>query len=75
MKAMQLTGIRRIEMTDLPEPVISGPKDVKIKLSVLGICGSDIHYYVNGRIGSQVVSYPFAVGHECAGIVIETGKT
>ncbi|HNR43242.1 MAG TPA: alcohol dehydrogenase catalytic domain-containing protein [Bacteroidales bacterium] len=74
MKAMQLTGIRRIEMTDLPEPVISGPKDVKIKLSVLGICGSDIHYYVNGRIGSQVVSYPFAVGHECAGIVIETGK-
>jgi L-iditol 2-dehydrogenase len=42
-------------------------------MSVLGICGSDIHYYTNGRIGSQVVEYPFAVGHEGAGIVVETG--
>lgn len=74
MKAMRLTGIRRMEMTEIPEPVITGPKDVKIKLSVLGICGSDIHYYVNGRIGSQVVDYPFTVGHECAGIVTEAGK-
>ncbi len=74
MKAMQLTGIRRMEMTDIPEPVITRPKDVKIKLRVLGICGSDIHYYVNGKIGSQVVSYPFTVGHESAGIVTETGK-
>ncbi len=73
MKAMRLTGIRQMEMMEIPEPVISGPKDVKIKLKVLGICGSDIHYYVSGRIGSQVVEYPFAVGHECAGIVVETG--
>ena len=40
----------------------------------VGICGSDIHYYVSGQIGSQVVEYPFAVGHEGAGVVIETGK-
>ncbi len=74
MKAMRLTGIRRMEMMEIPEPVLTGPKDVKIKLSVLGICGSDIHYYVNGKIGSQVVKYPFAVGHECAGIVTDTGN-
>ncbi len=74
MKAMQLTGIRRMEMMEIQEPVIAGPGDVKIKLRVLGICGSDIHYYVNGKIGSQVVKYPFTVGHECAGIVTETGK-
>jgi L-iditol 2-dehydrogenase len=72
MKAMQLTGIRQMEMTDIPEPLIAGPKDVKIKLRVLGICGSDIHYYLNGRIGSQIVKYPFTVGHECAGTVTET---
>ncbi|NMC38331.1 MAG: alcohol dehydrogenase catalytic domain-containing protein [Bacteroidales bacterium] len=74
MKAMQLTGIRQMEMMDIPEPVITGPKDVKIRLRVLGICGSDIHYYVKGKIGSQIVSYPFTVGHECAGIVTGTGK-
>lgn len=74
MKAMMLTGIRMMEMMDVPEPAIVNPTDVKIKMSVLGICGSDIHYYTQGRIGSQVVQYPFPVGHEGAGIVVATGK-
>jgi len=73
MKAMMLTGIREMKMMDVPDPVLKYPNDVKIKLSVLGICGSDIHYYTHGKIGSQIVEYPFTVGHECAGIVIETG--
>jgi L-iditol 2-dehydrogenase len=73
MKAMMLTGIREMELKEVPDPIIVNPDDVKIKLLVLGICGSDIHYYTSGRIGSQVVKYPFTVGHECAGEVIETG--
>jgi L-iditol 2-dehydrogenase len=73
MKSMMLTGIRQMEMREVHDPVIINPKDVKIKMSVVGICGSDIHYYTNGKIGSQVVSYPFTVGHEGAGIVVETG--
>jgi L-iditol 2-dehydrogenase len=74
MKAMMLTGIREMEMKEVPDPVLKKPDEVKIKLQVLGICGSDIHYYTHGRIGSQVVKYPFTVGHECAGEVIETGS-
>ena len=74
MKAMMLTGIRKMEMMDVPDPVISNPGDVKIKMSVVGICGSDIHYYTRGNIGSQVVSYPFTVGHEGSGIVEKTGS-
>jgi L-iditol 2-dehydrogenase len=74
MKAMMLTGIRKMEMRNIPEPVIINPDDVKIKMSVTGICGSDIHYYTQGRIGSQKVEYPFVVGHEGSGIVVETGK-
>jgi L-iditol 2-dehydrogenase len=74
MKAFMLTGIRQLEIKEIPEPQITGPKDVKIKMKVLGICGSDIHYYVNGKIGSQIVKYPFTVGHECAGVVTETGS-
>ena len=49
------------------------PDDVRIKMMVVGICGSDIHYYTQGRIGSQIVKYPFTVGHEGAGVVVETG--
>jgi L-iditol 2-dehydrogenase len=74
MKAMMLTGIRRMEMMDIPEPMIIKPNEVKIRMSVVGICGSDIHYYTQGQIGSQVVEYPFAVGHEGAGVVVETGR-
>ena len=75
MKAMMLTGIRQMVMKEIPEPLMVKPNDVKIKMSVVGICGSDIHYYTQGQIGSQVVEYPFAVGHEGAGIVVETGKS
>jgi L-iditol 2-dehydrogenase len=74
MKAMMLTAIREIEMREVPDPVIKNPDDVKIKMLVLGICGSDIHYYTTGKIGSQIVQYPFTVGHECAGMVVETGS-
>ena len=42
MKAMMLTGIRKMEMMDIPEPVIVKPNDVRIRMSVVGICGSDI---------------------------------
>jgi L-iditol 2-dehydrogenase len=73
MKAMMLTGIRQMEMMDIPTPLLVNSDDVKIKMSVVGVCGSDVHYYKNGKIGSQLVGYPFPVGHEGAGIVVETG--
>jgi L-iditol 2-dehydrogenase len=75
MKAMMLTGIRQIEMKDIPEPQVVNPNDVKIKMTVMGICGSDIHYYTQGQIGSQKVQYPFTVGHEGAGVVTEVGNS
>jgi len=69
-----LTGIRQMEMKEISLPAIVRPNDVLIKMSVVGVCGSDIHYYTQGQIGSQVVEYPFTVGHEGAGIVVETGS-
>jgi L-iditol 2-dehydrogenase len=74
MRSMMLTGIRQMGFIEIPEPVITNPGDVKIKMSVVGVCGSDIHYYTQGRIGSQVVEYPFPVGHEGSGIVVEAGS-
>lgn len=74
MKAMMLTGIRQMGMKEIPEPLVIKPDDVKIRMSVVGICGSDIHYYTQGKIGSQEVEYPFTVGHEGAGVVVETGS-
>ena len=70
---MALTGIRQMEMMDLPMPEIKNDTDVLIKMKVVGVCGSDVHYYTSGKIGSQVVHYPFPVGHEGAGEVIKVG--
>lgn len=75
MKAMVLTEIRGMELIEVLDPPIRNPGDVRIRMEAVGVCGSDIHYYVSGRIGSQVVEYPFTVGHECAGTVVETGPS
>ena len=74
MKSMMLTGIRQMEMKEVPDPMIVNDTDVLIKMKTLGVCGSDVHYYTTGKIGSQVVQYPFPVGHEGAGVVVKVGK-
>jgi L-iditol 2-dehydrogenase len=74
MKQVVLTGIKKMAIMDIPNPSIVNPNEVKIKMSTIGVCGSDIHYYAEGKIGSQVVEYPFPVGHECSGIIEEIGE-
>jgi L-iditol 2-dehydrogenase len=75
MKAAVLTGIRKIEIRDVPDPRSARDTDVLVRVSAVGLCGSDIHYYTEGRIGDQVIRYPFTVGHECAGVVEEAGSS
>jgi L-iditol 2-dehydrogenase len=74
MKSMQLTGIRQMKMIDVPKPDIQKDTDVLIRMQAVGVCGSDVHYYTTSRIGSQIVQYPFSVGHEGAGIVEKVGS-
>ena len=73
MKAMVLTGIRQMEMQEIPTPQITRENEVLIKMKVVGVCGSDVHYYSLGKIGSQIVQYPYPVGHEGAGEVVQVG--
>jgi L-iditol 2-dehydrogenase len=74
MKRAVLTGLNQIEIIEAPVPEIKNDNDVLIRMAVVGICGSDIHYYKEGKIGSQIVQYPFTVGHEGAGIVESIGN-
>lgn len=64
MKSAVLTALKRIEIIERPVPEISKPDEVLIRMRSVGLCGSDIHYYRFGRIGSQVVTFPFTLGHE-----------
>lgn len=73
MKAAVLTGIRQMEIVDVPDPAEPGPNDVLLKVEQVGVCGSDVHYYTTGRIGTQVVQYPYRVGHEFSATVLKVG--
>ncbi len=61
----------RIEERPVPRP---GPGEVLIEIKAVGVCGSDVHYYEHGRIGSYVVRQPLILGHESAGVIVDTGE-
>ncbi len=73
MKSIALTGIREMNMIQEPDPVIRNETDVIIKVSHIGVCGSDMHLYTEGHIGDNWVNYPFVLGHEGCGIVEQVG--
>ena len=75
MKAVVLTSLRHMEFTDLPDPEIESDTDVLLKIEAVGVCGSDVHYYETGRIGSQIIEYPFIIGHECSATVKAVGSS
>jgi L-iditol 2-dehydrogenase len=72
MRAARLHGIRDLRLENLPRP-IPGPGEVLLKVAAVGVCGSDVHYYVDGRIGDQVVTNPIIMGHEFSAWVAELG--
>lgn len=72
MQSAVLVAPRTIEIQERPVPE-PGPGAVRLKIAAVGVCGSDVHYYVNGRIGSAVVQYPTLMGHEPAGVVDAVG--
>ena len=73
MKAVYLTGLRQMEMGQAPAPRLTGPRDVLLHVDTLGVCGSDIHYYTQGRIGPQAAPFPLILGHELGATVVEAG--
>jgi L-iditol 2-dehydrogenase len=73
MKVAVMTGIGQMDFTerDIPQPK---PDEALVKIEYVGVCGSDLHYYENGRISDFVVKPPFVLGHESGGVVVEVGS-
>jgi len=72
MRASRLHGIRDIRIERLPHPV-PGSGEVLLQVASVGVCGSDVHYYLHGRIGTQVVTSPIIMGHEFSARIAELG--
>jgi D-xylulose reductase len=73
MRALVLEEKMKLSLRDIDLPLEVGPRDVKIAIHTVGVCGSDVHYYTHGKIGPFVVNAPMVLGHEAAGTVVEIG--
>lgn len=73
MKAAVLVGPGKIDIRDWPQPEIKAPADVLVRVKLVGICGSDLHYFSEEVVGDTVMKYPVVLGHECAGVVEAVG--
>ena len=81
MKAARFYGRGDIRIDDVPEPQVR-PGAVKVEVQWCGICGTDLHEYLDGPIFAPTAeaphpltgeSVPITLGHEFAGIVAEVG--
>ena len=72
-KAAYMTEVKTQFFKEVPMPV-PGADDVIVKIEYCGICGSDVHFYKDGRIGDLVVKGEYILGHEVSGTVTEVGS-
>jgi L-iditol 2-dehydrogenase len=72
MDAAILTSPRSMSYGPVPVPELD-PDQVLVRVSAVGVCGSDVHYYEHGRIGPYVVESPLVLGHELSGRIEEVG--
>lgn len=73
MRTAVLTAAATIELQERPVPA-PGPDEVLVRVGSVGVCGSDVHYYRHGKIGSFVVDYPLVLGHEVGGRIVGAGS-
>lgn len=71
-RAAVLHGARDLRVEDV---AVTGPApgEVLVEVEAVGVCGSDVHYFADGRNGRNVLRAPMVLGHEAAGVVVALG--
>jgi L-iditol 2-dehydrogenase len=73
MTAARLYGPKDLRVDQVPHPGAPGHGQILLRVTAVGICGSDLHTYQDARIGDTLIESPLTLGHEFAGIVEEIG--
>jgi NAD+-dependent secondary alcohol dehydrogenase Adh1 len=74
MRAVQVVAYHdKLQLTDIPEPEVSGPLDVVVKIGGAGVCRTDLHILEGQWAEKSQVSLPYTIGHENAGWVHAVG--
>ena len=75
MRAVRVVGYHEdLQMHDVPDPKISGPLDVIVKIGAAGVCRTDLHILEGQWAPKTNVPLPYTIGHENAGWVHEVGS-
>ena len=72
IRAAVMTAIDTTEIETRLVPAL-GAHEVLVEVRAVGVCGSDVHWYRDGRIGSTRVEDPLVLGHEASGVIVEVG--
>ncbi|HUT17923.1 MAG TPA: alcohol dehydrogenase catalytic domain-containing protein, partial [Anaerolineae bacterium] len=72
MKAARLYGPHEMRVDEVPVPE-PGHGQVLLQVLSVGVCGSGVHYYLDGGIGDDKVKEPFVIGHEFSARVSALG--
>jgi L-iditol 2-dehydrogenase len=73
MRASVLVAQGKVRIEQRPVPV-PADDEVLIKVASVGVCGSDVHYYRDGRIGDFILDAPLVLGHEASGRIVAAGR-
>jgi L-iditol 2-dehydrogenase len=68
VKALRLHGAQDLRLHDEPMPV-PRPGEVLVRVTEVGLCGSDLHWLSEGHIGDARLTAPLVLGHEFAGVI------
>jgi len=74
MQAVRLHGPADLRVEEVPHPGSPGPGSVLLRVKTVGVCGSDLHTYLDGYIGDTHLEAPLILGHEFSGVVEAVGQ-
>jgi NAD+-dependent secondary alcohol dehydrogenase Adh1 len=75
MKAVRVVGYHQpLQLDDVPQPEVTGPHDVIVKIGGAGVCRTDIHILEGQWAEKSGVALPYTIGHENAGWVSAVGS-
>jgi L-iditol 2-dehydrogenase len=73
VRAAVLHSTHDLKIDKRPFPPEPARDEVKVKIEAVGLCGSEVHYYEEGRIGQHVLTGPMVIGHELGGVIVGVG--
>ncbi|HJY72400.1 MAG TPA: alcohol dehydrogenase catalytic domain-containing protein, partial [Streptosporangiaceae bacterium] len=70
MRAARLHAVGDLRVGEEPEPAAGAGMSL-VRVTAVGICGSDLHWWDEGAIGDATLAHPLVLGHEGAGVIAE----